>query len=115
MESGLLTGIKRDLLAPNVIEEIRRFIKQSMQSLSRGTAPNSERLALVEREVANLVDAVASGALRTSPAVAERRTVKCVPRWSNEVSLLGLSILSSAVMPWRSMPSSLQHQGIFSH
>jgi hypothetical protein len=32
----------------------------------------SERLAVVEREVANLVDAVASGALRTSTAVAER-------------------------------------------
>ncbi len=72
VESGLLAGIKRDLLAPEVVEEIRRYIKQSLGALSRASTPRSERLPAVEQEVANLVDAVATGALRTSRALAER-------------------------------------------
>ena len=72
VESGLLAGIKSELLSAEVVEEIRRFIKQSVRALSRTSTPRSKRLAVVEREVANLVDAVASGALRSSPALAER-------------------------------------------
>ena len=39
VESGLLAGIKRDLLAPEVVEEIRRYIKQSLRALSRASTP----------------------------------------------------------------------------
>jgi hypothetical protein len=71
VESGLLAGIKRDLLAPELSDEVRRYVRQGVRAKGRGAAPVN-RLAEVEKEITNLTDAIATGALRASPAIAER-------------------------------------------
>jgi hypothetical protein len=72
LEDGLLGGIRRELLAPEAIEEFRRRLVKRMAEQNRKPDGRSERLAELEREVANLADAVAQGLLRTSPALAQR-------------------------------------------
>src|SRR5262249_23131942 len=69
VESGLLAGIKRDLLAPEVIAEVRREVLRTLRLKSRVDLGQPDRLAVVEREVANLTEAIASGALRASTAI----------------------------------------------
>jgi site-specific DNA recombinase len=73
VESGLLRGIKSELLTPEIIADIGRETRQSLRGKTRVTpAPDPKRLASVEEEIRNLVDAIANGALRASPAMAER-------------------------------------------
>jgi len=72
IESGLLAGIKNDLLAPDVMAEVRRHVHQIVRDHSRTSPDEGNRLHVVEREVANLTDAIASGTLRASAALAER-------------------------------------------
>ena len=72
LEDGLLEGIRRELLAPEAIEEFRRRVAKRLAEQNRKTASQPQRLAEVEREIANLTDAIASGMLRTSPALATR-------------------------------------------
>jgi site-specific DNA recombinase len=73
VESGLLRGIKSDLLTPEIIADIGREARQSLREAARATPPSDpRRLASVEEEIRNLVDAIASGALSASPAMAER-------------------------------------------
>jgi site-specific DNA recombinase len=71
IEPGLVAGIKRKLFIPEVLEELQRRVRQRLKSGS--TAPdNRAQMAKLEREVLRLVDAIATGALRTSPAIAQR-------------------------------------------
>lgn len=70
IEPGLLAGIKRELSAPEVLEEIVRRVRQRVKKPR--TADNRTHVEKLEREVASLVDAIASGALRASPALAQR-------------------------------------------
>ena len=72
IESGLLAGIKNDLLAPEVMAEVRRHVHQIVRDHARTSPDEGNRLYVVEREVANLTDAIASGTLRASAALAER-------------------------------------------
>src|SRR5579863_3356611 len=73
VEGGLLRGIKSDLLTPEIIADIGREARQSLRTVARVMpAPDPRRLASVEEEIRNLVDAIASGALSASPAMAER-------------------------------------------
>jgi site-specific DNA recombinase len=72
IESGLLAGIKNDLLAPDVMAEVRRQVQQIVRENARTLPDEGNRLQVVEREVANLTDAIASGTLRASAAIAER-------------------------------------------
>ncbi len=73
IEPGLLAGIKRKLSAPEVLEEILRRLRQRVK---KPRARDSRaQIAKLEREVASLVDAIASGALRASPALAQRLQV----------------------------------------
>jgi hypothetical protein len=71
IESGLLEGIQRDLLAPAVEAEVcRRAMK-----LARSNPPAEDpgkAIGKLRAEVANLADAIACGALRSSPALATR-------------------------------------------
>jgi site-specific DNA recombinase len=71
IEAGLLAGIARDVLSPEVEAEVcRRAAK-----LARGRPVSSDRsqeLGRLRAEVANLTDAIATGALRSSPALAAR-------------------------------------------
>jgi site-specific DNA recombinase len=72
VEEGLMIGIRRKLLAPEVVAEFeRRFAKRAAEQARK---PNQrvKRMAELDREVANLADAIANGLLRASPALAAR-------------------------------------------
>jgi hypothetical protein len=70
IESGLLDGIKRELLSPAAIEEAqRRVAKLANRKVPQG---QGKAIARVQHEITNLTDAIASGALRSSPALAAR-------------------------------------------
>jgi hypothetical protein len=70
-ESGLLRGIKSDPLTPEIIADIGRETRQSLRAATRlEPAPDPKRVASVEEEIRDLVDAIANGALRASPKVA---------------------------------------------
>ena len=71
VEAGILAGTKRELLRPEVIAEARRRILRALKG-SRERPVNQQRVAQLQREVANLADAIAAGALRASPAIATR-------------------------------------------
>jgi hypothetical protein len=71
IESGLIAGIKRELSAPEVIEELQRRVRQRLRK-GRASPDNAARLAELRMKVDNLADAIANGALRTSPALADR-------------------------------------------
>lgn len=73
IEPGLLAGIKRKLSTAEVLEEFQQRLRRRLKNGPIPTAA-SERAhaAKLEREVSALVDAIASGALRSSPALAKR-------------------------------------------
>ena len=72
VEHLLLAQVKDDLSDPAIVEhvtrEVRRRLKVGRPKVDRG------RLRELEREVDNLVNAIATGALRNSPALAARLT-----------------------------------------
>ena len=72
IEPELAAGIKRELLpSREVIEELQRRVRQRLKD--RDAAPdNRAEIAKLEREVARLVDAIASGTLGASVAIAQR-------------------------------------------
>ena len=72
IEPELAAGIKRELLpAREVIEELQRRVRQRLKDSD--AAPDSRaEIAKLEREVARLVDAIASGTLGASAAIAQR-------------------------------------------
>ena len=72
LEEGLLAGIRRELLAPEAIEEFRRRVVKKLADQNHKPDGHSARLRELEKEVANLADAVAGGVLRSSPALAQR-------------------------------------------
>jgi site-specific DNA recombinase len=72
VEAGLLEGIKRELLKPDVVEEARRRIVSALRTAKR-TAPQSpERANALRQEIANITEAIATGALKSSKALAAR-------------------------------------------
>ena len=72
IESGLLEGIQRDLLAPEVAAEVCRRAGKLAKSEQQRAVDPSKALSKIRAEVANLTDAIATGALRSSPALAVR-------------------------------------------
>jgi site-specific DNA recombinase len=71
IEPGLVAGIKHKLYIPEVLQELQRRVRQRIKK--GGAAPdNRASIAKLEREVSSLVDAISNGALRTSPALAQR-------------------------------------------
>jgi hypothetical protein len=71
VESGRLAGIKRELLSPMAIEEVRRRVLKLANA--RKPAPNKqEAVEKGEAEIANLTDAIAGGILKSSRALAGR-------------------------------------------
>jgi site-specific DNA recombinase len=71
IEVGLLSGIKRELAAPDLLKEMERRYRARRKQESPQRDETARR-AKLEREIASLVDAVTSGALRGSPAIAQR-------------------------------------------
>jgi site-specific DNA recombinase len=72
IEPLLLDGLRSMLLAPGVIEEARRRAVVAVQKANRPDATASRRLSALRGEIANLTDAIASGALRASRSIGER-------------------------------------------
>ncbi len=72
IEDGLLEGVRTALLSPASLEEFRRRIVKRLADQNRQKAPDAKRLAELETQVGNLVDAISSGALKSSPALAAR-------------------------------------------
>jgi site-specific DNA recombinase len=75
VESGLLDGIKSDLLSPEILTDIEGETRRSLKAQRRAPGTDPKRQAVLEGEIRNLVDAAASGVLRTSAALAERLAV----------------------------------------
>jgi site-specific DNA recombinase len=72
VENGLLEGVRTALLSPASLEEFRRRIIKRIADQNRQKAPDAKRMAELEAEVNNLVDAITRGALKSSPALAGR-------------------------------------------
>jgi site-specific DNA recombinase len=72
IEPLLLDGLKSMLMSPGVIEEARRRAVTAVQRAGRPDATAARRVAALRGEVANLTDAIASGALKASRAIGER-------------------------------------------
>lgn len=75
VEREVLAGIKRDLSSPEIIEEICRRARAALKVSKPKAADHSGRIEQLKREIENLADAIASGALRASPALAKKLTV----------------------------------------
>jgi site-specific DNA recombinase len=71
VEARLLRRIKEDLLSDELVAEVEgRYAKARAQRPKERSA--DERIAQLQSEVKNLTDAIASGALRSSKALAQR-------------------------------------------
>ena len=70
LEPGLLEGIKSELLSEEAIKEAVRAAHRVLNK--QKPLATDKREADLTTEIANLTDAVASGALKSSPAIAER-------------------------------------------
>jgi site-specific DNA recombinase len=71
VEERLLAPIKADLLSPERLEALGRRVAQKVAAgpKAANTAP---RISELRRQIENLAEAIANGALRASPALAER-------------------------------------------
>lgn len=72
-EEGVLQGICRLFLDPDVIDEAKRRARALIRA--RTTAPAQScgpRMKELQAQIENLADAIAQGALRASPVIAER-------------------------------------------
>jgi len=67
-----MAGIKRALRSPEIIDEICRRVRAALRKPKIKAPDNAARIAELQSQVENLADAIASGSLRTSPALAAR-------------------------------------------
>ena len=72
LEDGLLDGIRRELLEPEVLAEFKKRVIRRLVDEQRQPVVDPKRIAELEAQVGNLAEAIATGALRSSPALAER-------------------------------------------
>jgi site-specific DNA recombinase len=72
IEDGLLEGVRNALLSPAALEEFRRRIVKRLADQNRQKTPDPKRIAELEAQIGNLVDAIAGGALKSSPALSAR-------------------------------------------
>lgn len=72
VESGLLAGIQERLLTPEVLREITRSAVEILKKQEQAPRADQKAIDRLEGEVANLLEAVASGAFKSSPALAGR-------------------------------------------
>ncbi len=74
VQEKLCNPIKRDLLSPAFLAELQRRVLQKQAAKAKGGQDHSARVAELRDQVENLTEAVASGALRSSRALADRLT-----------------------------------------
>jgi site-specific DNA recombinase len=73
-EEGVLEGVRRVFLDPAVLEEAQRRARALIRAGSQKPESSGARIRELQVQVGNLTEAVASGALRASPAIAARLT-----------------------------------------
>ena len=75
-EAVLLAGIRDELLKPERLAEFRREVRRALDGERKARTDadreRNARLVSLEAEIGNLTDAIASGLLRASPALASR-------------------------------------------
>lgn len=71
-ERAILEGVRRELASPDVADEVLRRVRARLRELSRPRPPSKARIAQLEAQIGNLVDAIAAGGLRGSTSLAER-------------------------------------------
>jgi hypothetical protein len=103
------------LLAPEVLAEFKRRVTKRLAEEQRAPAVDHKRIAELEDQVTNLVEAIATGALKSSPALAgrlaaaegelERRRAAAVPREESKVSRVIPRIAEASRSSWRTCPT----------
>jgi hypothetical protein len=74
VEDRLLKPIKTELLTDEKLEALRRRVAQKVAAAPKPANP-APRIAQLRRQIENLTDAIATGALKASPALSARLTV----------------------------------------
>jgi site-specific DNA recombinase len=72
VQNVMLKGIREDLADPIVVEEFERRATAALRQARQPQVDDGRRVAQLEREIANLTDAIAAGGLRRSAALAQR-------------------------------------------
>ncbi len=72
VESILLRNVRADLQDPELIAEVERRVAKALAARTKPKADNRKRVSELSKEIENLTDAIASGMLRASPALAAR-------------------------------------------
>jgi site-specific DNA recombinase len=72
VESRILQSVKRDLLDPDVIREIESRVQRALKQRRKAKPDTGTEITRLQKEIANLADAVAGGLLKSSPVLAER-------------------------------------------
>ena len=87
LERHLLAGIRERLLAPEVVSDVHRRVRQRLRELRK--TPRRETIPKLEAEVARLVEAVALGtfspSLRARLEAAETRLAEARAQTNDEV------------------------------
>ena len=71
VEAAICQGIRTRVLAPDAVAEVAKRVRARLRQRPARPDP-SARIAELEATVGNLADAIAAGALRSSPAIAAR-------------------------------------------
>lgn len=71
-ERAVIDGVRKELAAPAVTQEILRRVRARLREYTRAKPASEARAQQLESEISNLVDAIAAGSLRASPRLAER-------------------------------------------
>ena len=89
-ESKIVGSISKDLRDPAVIAEITNRVRKALKARRNPKIDPAIEINRLRTEISNLTDAVASGILRSSPAIGERLT-------SAENQLARLLVASAAL------------------
>jgi site-specific DNA recombinase len=71
-ELEVLAGIKRQMLSPEIIDEICRRVRAQLRKPAPKAIDHQPRIDQLKTEIGNMVDAIAGGVLRPSTALATR-------------------------------------------
>jgi site-specific DNA recombinase len=71
-EFEVLAGIKRQMLSPEVQDEICRRVRAEMREPAAKVPDSQPRIDQLKTEIGHIVEAIAGGVLRPSPALATR-------------------------------------------
>jgi hypothetical protein len=71
-EAEVLAGIKRELRSPEVINELVRRVRAALRARKPKAPDHAGRIKHLRVKIDNLADAIASGALRSSPTIAAK-------------------------------------------